>query len=201
LELPKISIEKLSIKALPPYVKTLLLIVPITIVFLLLNFLFLTPKSKQLKKAKEETNKLQAEINKNKQQLASFKPLSEPERKEIAETEETLQLMLKSLGTVREVYDKITNRAVSCGINDLSIDPSYRPPLQAGEIIDIENQLGLEQHRTFIKLKFHSELKSLGCLLDNLLGGEDFLIIESLSIKRELPRPAIELVLKLFTKS
>ncbi|HHT9152397.1 MAG TPA: hypothetical protein ACFYEM_02535 [Candidatus Hypogeohydataceae bacterium YC40] len=195
MALPKISLERL-----PQFAKILLLIVPMTIVFVLLNLLVLGPKAGRLETAKGEVNKLYMEIIRDKQQLATFKPFSEEETKEIAETKESFQLMTKSLRTVREVYDKITKKAVSCGISDLSIDPSYRP-LQVEEILSMETQFGMDKCRSFLKLNFHSDLKSLGCFLTGLTGGEDHLIIESLTIKRELPKPSVELVLKLFTKS
>jgi Tfp pilus assembly protein PilO len=195
LALPKISLEKL-----PPFVRTLLLIAPITIAFLLINLFVLGPKARRLEAAKTEVNKLRTEINKNRQQLADFQPLSEQEKTEMAEAEEVFQLMVGSLRSVREVYDKITTKAVSCGITDLSIDPSYKPH-QAQEILRIETELGVEQYRSYMKLNCHCELKSLGCFLRDLTGGEDYIIIESLIIKRELPKPGVELVLKLFTKS
>ncbi len=195
MELPKIGLGRI-----PPFIRPLLLIVPLLVVFLLLNFLVLGPRARKLEAAKKEVDKLRADITKSKQQLVNFKPLDEMEKKDIAETNEAFQLMMKSLRTVREVYDSITSRAVSCGINDLSIDPSYNPR-QAEDIIKIENQLGLDRCRVFIKLNFHCEMKSLGCFLEGLTEGEDYVIIESMTIKRELPRPGVELVLKLFTKT
>lgn len=191
---------KISLKRLPPFVRILILIVPLLTAFLLINFLILNPKARRQKAAKEEISRLHMEITRNKQQLAGFKPLSEAEIKEIAETEELFQHMVNSFTTAREVYDKITNKAVACGISDLFMDPSYRPR-QAEEIIRKETELGLDQHRTYMKLNFHCELKYLGCFLEGLTRGEDYLIIESMTIKRELPKPGIELVLKLFTKS
>ncbi len=184
---------------IPLFVKILLLLVPITMAFLLVNLLVIGPKAKRLKSAKEELNRLQLEINRHKNQLADFQPLSTLEIKEIRQTKEELLLVSKSLKTVRDVYDKITSNAVQCGISDLSIDPSYRP-LQEEEILGLEAKLGLDQHRSYIKLSFHCELKSLGCFLKGLTGGENYLIIESLTIKRELPKPSAEIVLKVFTK-
>ena len=193
--MPKIGLEKL-----PSFVKTLLLIVPMLIVFLLLNFRVLDTQGRRLEAAKGEVDKLRTEITKSNRQLVNFKPLSELEKKEVAETTEAFQEMVKSLRTVREIYDKITTRAVSCGIVDLSVDPSYMAK-QEEEVVKVENHLGLDQYRSYMKLNFHCELKSLGCFLEGLTVGEDYLLIESLTIKRELPKPGVELVLKLFTKS
>ncbi|HHT9131664.1 MAG TPA: hypothetical protein ACFYED_04180 [Candidatus Tripitaka californicus] len=195
MEIPKISLEKI-----PPFVKTLLPIVPLLIVFLLVNSRVLGAKAHKLEAAKGEENKLQLEIVKNKQKLVGFRPFSELEEKEVTETAASFQRLTKSLRTKREVYDKVTNRAVSCGIVDLSIDPSYRPS-QAGDTIKVETQLGLDQYKSYMKLNFRCEFKSLGCFLEGLTGAEDYIIIESLTVKRELPRPGVELVLKLFTKS
>ncbi|MEK7242469.1 MAG: hypothetical protein AAB048_06820 [Planctomycetota bacterium] len=195
METPKISLEKI-----PPFVKILLPIVPLLVVFLFVNSRFLSAKAHKLEAAKGEENKLQLEITKNKQKLAGFRPPSELEEKEVAETAESFQRLAKSLRTKREVYDKVTNRAVSCGIVDLSIDPSYRS-MQSGDTVKVETQLGLDQYRSYMKLNFHCESKSLGCFLEGLTGVENYIIIESLIIKRELPRPGVELVLKLFTKS
>lgn len=195
MEMPKISLEKI-----PPFVKILLLIVPLLIVFLFVNSRFLGAKARKLEAAKGEENRLQLEVTKNRQKLAGFRPPSELEEKEIEETAASFQRLAKSLRTNREVYDKVTNRAVSCGIVDLSIDPSYIPK-QAEDTVKVETQLGLDQYRSYMKLNFHCESKSLGCFLEGLTGAEDYIIIESLIIKRELPRPGVELVLKLFTKS
>ncbi|HLA37811.1 MAG TPA: hypothetical protein VJZ02_05015 [Candidatus Brocadiales bacterium] len=195
METPKISLGKI-----PPFVKILLPIVPLLVVFLFVNSRVLGGKVRKLEAAKGEENRLQLEIAKNKQRLTGFRPLSELEDKEIVETAGAFHRLTKSLRAKREVYDKVTNRAVSCGIVDLSIDPSYRPD-QAGDTIKAETQLGLDQYRSYMKLNFHCESKSLGCFLEGLTGAEDYIIIESLIIKRELPRPGVELVLKLFTKS
>lgn len=195
MALPKINLERI-----PPFVKTLLLIVPLIIVFLLLNYLVLSTKARVLDAIKKEVNKLEADIGNSKRQLVNFKPLSELENKEIAETTEAFQRMIQSLRTVREVYDRITSKAVTCGIMDLSIDPSYLS-MQSEEVVKVEGLLGLDRYRSYMKLNFHCELKSLGCFLEGLTAGEDYLLIESLTIKRELPKPGVELVLKLFTRS
>lgn len=195
METPKISLEKIL-----PFVKILLPIVPLLVVFMLVNSRFLDAKAHKLEAAKGEKNKLQLEIAKNKQKLTGFRPPSELEEKEAAETAASFHRVVKSLRPKREVYDKVTNRAVSCGIVDLSIDPSYMPN-QAGDTVKVETQLGLDQYRSYMKLNFHCESKSLGCFLEGLTGVENYIIIESLIIKRELPRPGVELVLKLFTKS
>jgi hypothetical protein len=135
------------------------------------------------------------EILKHKQQLADFRPLDEQEIKNIAETKETLQLIKNSLKTATEVYDKIAKQSVSCGIPDLSIDSSYRPH-QAEEIVSMDKDLGLDEYRSYLKLNFHCELKALGCFLEGLTAEGNYLIIESLTIKRELPKPRVELVLR-----
>ncbi|MDI6760825.1 MAG: hypothetical protein QMD05_08355 [Candidatus Brocadiaceae bacterium] len=194
MEMPKISLE------IPPFVKILLPIVPLLAVFLFVNSRVLGGKVRKLEAAKVEENKLQLEFTKSRQKLTGFRPFTELEEKEVTETAESFQRLAKSLRTKREVHDKVTNRAVSCGIIDLSIDPSCMPK-QTGDTTKVETQLGLDPYRSYMKLNFHCESKSLGCFLEGLAGAEDYIIIESLTVKRELPRPGVELVLKLFTKN
>ncbi|HHT9118647.1 MAG TPA: hypothetical protein ACFYD1_08435, partial [Candidatus Hypogeohydataceae bacterium YC38] len=76
--MPKISLEKI-----PPFVKILLLIVPVLIVFLIVNSYVLSAKARKLEAAKGEENKLQMEVAKSKQKLTGFRPFTELEEKEV----------------------------------------------------------------------------------------------------------------------
>lgn len=184
---------------LPKALQIWLLLIPIFIATCLIYFLVLSPKARDIEKTKSAIHKVQMEIKAERQILASFEPLTDEERGRIKVAKRAISSSIDALSTINPVYDRLTHRARSCNIADISIDPTYTPPGERAEFMDTEATLGIDNYRSFIKLTFHSDFESLGCFLQDIEKKGNTLIA-SLTVTRELPKPKIELILKVFAK-
>lgn len=190
-------ISRVRIKRLSKTAQIWLILIPIFVTASLAYFLLIIPKARDIEKLQRSVKKIQQEIRTERQVLARFKPLSDEERRQINQTKRGISSLMESLGTIDTVYGRLTHQARKCNITGISIDPAYKP--QEGETLDTETPLGIANHRSYVKLTFHSDFEALGCFLQGIEKTRDT-IIASLTVTRDLPRPKTVLILKVFAK-
>ncbi|HHT9118262.1 MAG TPA: hypothetical protein ACFYD1_06495 [Candidatus Hypogeohydataceae bacterium YC38] len=182
----------------PKLLRIILLILPIFFSGALIYYFLIIPKSAEVEKLKRDIKTVENDLNRNRQLLQTMTPLSEKEKKDISNTKQALSSIVEGLGPTNEIYNRLTARATSCNILDVSLDPTYIPT--EGAVPGGESILGLAGYRSFAKVSFHSSFRDLACFLEGISGTKKDVIIESMTIEREHPIPSAVLVLKFFTK-
>ncbi len=183
------------LQRLPKGARTWLLLIPIFIVAGLIYSLVLRPKASGIEKTKRSISQVQSQILAERRQLTDFEPLSNKEMGLIKTTNKGISSLTKALGTIHQVYSRLTQQAKNCKISGLSVNPNYTPTEEEkrARFADIEADMSL------VKVTFYSDLESLGCFLNNI-GKDRDTLIESLTITRELPKPKTETLLRIFAK-
>lgn len=192
----QVPLLKDRFKRFPKLLKTVLLILPILFLGALIYYFLVIPKAAEVEKLKLDIKTVENDLNRNKQLLQTMTPLSEKEKKDISNVKQELSSIIEGLGPTNEIYDRLTARATSCNILDISLDPTYIPKGVSGA----ESLLGMADYRSFVKVSFHSSFRDLACFLGSISGTKKDLMIESLTIEREPPTPSVVLVLKTFAK-
>ncbi|MEE9584912.1 MAG: hypothetical protein V3W51_05455 [Candidatus Brocadiales bacterium] len=183
------------LQRLPKGARTWLLLIPIFIVAGLIYSLVLRPKASGIEKTKRSISQVQSQILAERRQLTDFEPLSDKEMGLIKTTNKGISSLTKALGTIDQVYIRLTQQAKNCKLSGLSVNPNYTPTEEekGARFADIEADMSL------VKVTFYSDLESLGCFLNNI-GKDRDTLIESLTITRELPKPKTETLLRIFAK-
>lgn len=182
----------------PKFLRIILLILPIFFFGALIYYFLISPKAAEVERLKRDIKTTENDLNRNKQLLLTMTPLTEKEKKEISNSKEALSSLVEGLGQVNEIYNRLTAKATSCNILDVSLDPTYVP--KEGAISGVENLLGLAGNRSFSRVSFHSSFRNLACFLEGISGTKKDVMIESMTIEREQPMPSVALVLKTFSK-
>lgn len=187
---------------LPRHVRIWLLGIPIIIVACLIYFLVVKPKARDIENMQREISQVQSMVRAERQLLATFTPLTKEEQGLIKVTKRSINAFKEKLLTRNEIYARVTQKARSCNIIGISIDPNYVPPLEKeGEEKkeDVATYTDIEADMSLVKLTFHSRLKNLGCFLTGV-GEKNVTLLKSLTITRKLPEPTIDIIFRVFAK-
>ena len=180
---------------IPQGVKVWLPMIPILVVALLVYFLILSPKAGTIEQLRSDTRQVQMQVDAERRLLASFEPLTKKEAGRIKATDRAIEKLTKDLTSREEIYDRVARKAKECNVIGIAIDPSHTPTKQEKEM----QYTNIEADMSLVKLTFYSDLESLGCLLKDV-GKKKAMMVESLAVTRELPKPKIEAVFRIFAK-
>ncbi|MEE9200364.1 MAG: hypothetical protein V3V45_02865 [Candidatus Brocadiales bacterium] len=189
-------------KKLPKGLRIWLMMIPIVIAAILVYSFVISPKKKNIEELRRDVNQVRSMISVEQRLLSSFRPPSKEETGLMKVTNRIITSFKENLVTRNEIYDRVALKARSCNITDISIDPDYNPPpVEEGEGEEEENVVysDIETDMSLVKLTFHSRPEALGCFLKDI-EKKKVILLESLTIKRELPEPSIEIIFRVFAK-
>ncbi len=178
---------------MPQGVKVWLPMIPILVVAILVYFLILSPKARTIEQIQSNTKMLQTQVDAERRLLTSFEPLTKKEAGRIKATNRAIEKLTKDLTSRDEMYDRVAQNAKKCNVTGVAIDLSHAPTKQEKEML----YTNIEADMSLVKLAYYSDLESLGCLLKDV-GKKKAMMVESLTATRELPKPKIEAVLRIF---
>jgi hypothetical protein len=167
--------------------------IPIVVAAILVYFLILNPKARNIEQIQRDTKQVQMQIDAERRLLATFEPLSDEEAGRIKVTNRAIDKLEKELVSRDEIYNLVAEKAMECGVTGVAIDPQYAPTEPEEELTyaDVEADMSL------IKLAFYSDAESLSCLFEDIEESKA-IMVESLTVTREVPKPKIEAVFRVF---
>ncbi|MCQ4574894.1 MAG: hypothetical protein NOU37_06555 [Candidatus Brocadiales bacterium] len=184
------------------HVRIWLLGIPIIVAAGLIYFMVVKPKAGDIENMRRDISQVQSMVRAERQLLATFAPLSKEEQGLIKVTKRSINAFKEKLLTRNEIYARVTQKARSCNITGISIDPNYVPPPEKEGEEKKENvatYADIEADMSLVKLIFYSKLKNLGCFLTGV-EEKKIILLKSLTITRKLPEPTIEIIFRVFAK-
>lgn len=187
-------------KKLPKGLRIWLIMIPVVIAAILVYSFVISPKKRNIEELQRDVNQVRSMISVEQRLLSSFRPPSKEETGLMKVTNRIITSFKENLVTRNEIYDSVALKARSCNITDISIDPNYTPPpAEEGEEEENVVYSDIETDMSLVKLTFHSRPEALGCFLKDI-EKKKVILLESLTIKRELPEPSIEIIFRVFAK-
>lgn len=181
------------LEKIPQSVKVWLPMIPIVLAAILVYFLILNPKARNIEQLQRDTKQVQMQVDTERRLLATFEPLSDQEAGRIKVTNRAIDKLVKELVSRDEIYNLVAEKAMECDVTGVAIDPQYAPTEQEEEstYADVEADMSL------IKLTFYSDAESLSCLFEDIEESKA-IMVDSLTVTREVPRPRVEAVFRVF---
>jgi Tfp pilus assembly protein PilO len=181
------------LEKIPQSVRVWLPMIPIVLAAILVYFLILNPKARNIEQLQRDTKQVQAQVDTERRLLATFEPLSDQEAGRIKVTNRAIDKLVKELVSRDEIYNLVAEKAMECDVTGVAIDPQYAPTEQEEELTyaDVEADMSL------IKLTFYSDAESLSCLFEDIEESKA-IMVDSLTVTREVPRPKVEAVFRVF---
>lgn len=181
------------LEKIPQSVRVWLPMIPIVLAAILVYFLILNPKARNIEQLQRDTKQVQMQVDTERRLLATFEPLSDQEAGRIKVTNRAIDKLVKELVSRDEIYNLVAEKAMECDVTGVAIDPQYAPTEQEEELTyaDVEADMSL------IKLTFYSDAESLSCLFEDIEESKA-IMVDSLTVTREVPRPRVEAVFRVF---
>ncbi len=181
------------LEKIPQSVRVWLPMIPIVMAAILVYFLILNPKARNIEQIQRNTKQVQMQVDAERRLLTTFEPLSNQEAGRIKVTNRAIDKLVKELVSRDEIYNLVAEKAMECDVTGVAIDPQYAPTEQEEEstYADIEADVSL------IKLTFYSDAESLSCLFEDIEESKA-IMVESLTVTREVPKPKVEAVFRVF---
>ncbi len=181
------------LEKIPQSVRVWLPMIPIVLAAILVYFLILNPKARNIEQTQRDTKQVQMQVDTERRLLATFEPLSDQEAGRIKVTNRAIDKLVKELVSRDEIYNLVAEKAMECDVTGVAIDPQYAPTEQEEELTyaDVEADMSL------IKLTFYSDAESLSCLFEDIEESKA-IMVDSLTVTREVPRPKVEAVFRVF---
>lgn len=181
------------LEKIPQSVRVWLPMIPIVLAAILVYFLILNPKARNIEQLQRDTKQVQMQVDTERRLLATFEPLSGQEAGRIKVTNRAIDKLVKELVSRDEIYNLVAEKAMECDVTGVAIDPQYAPTEQEEELTyaDVEADMSL------IKLTFYSDAESLSCLFEDIEESKA-IMVDSLTVTREVPRPRVEAVFRVF---
>ncbi|MCP4365919.1 MAG: hypothetical protein GY800_11565 [Planctomycetes bacterium] len=181
------------LKKIPQSVRVWLPMIPIVMVAILVYFLILNPKARNIEQIQQDTKQVQRQVDTERRLLATFEPLSNEEAGRIKATNRAIDKLEKELVSRDEIYNLVAEKAMECDVTGVAIDPQYAPTEEEEEstYADVEADMSL------IKLTFYSDAESLSCLFEDIEESKA-IMVDSLTVTREVPKPKVEAVFRVF---
>lgn len=181
------------LEKIPQSVRVWLPMIPIVLAAILVYFLILNPKARNIEQLQRDTKQVQMQVDTERRLLATFEPLSGQEAGRIKVTNRAIDKLVKELVSRDEIYNLVAEKAMECDVTGVAIDPQYAPTEQEEELTyaDVEADMSL------IKLTFYSDAESLSCLFEDIEESKA-IMVDSLTVTREVPKPRVEAVFRVF---
>ena len=181
------------LEKIPQSVRVWLPMIPIVLAAILVYFLILNPKARNIEQLQRDTKQVQMQVDTERRLLATFEPLSGQEAGRIKVTNRTINKLVKELVSRDEIYNLVAEKAMECDVTGVAIDPQYAPTEQEEGLTytDVEADMSL------IKLKFYSDAESLSCLFEDIEESKA-IMVDSLTVTREVPKPKVKAVFRVF---
>jgi hypothetical protein len=167
--------------------------IPIVLAAILVYFLILNPKARNIEQLQRDTKQVQRQVDVERRLLTTFEPLSDQEAGRIKVTNRAIGKLEEKLVSRDEIYNLVAEKAMECDVIGVAIDPQYAPTEQEEELTyaDVEADMSL------IKLTFYADAESLSCLFEDIEESKA-IMVDSLTVTREVPKPKIEAVFRVF---
>ena len=112
---------------IPQSVRVWLPMIPIVLAAILVYFLILNPKARNIEQLQGDTKQVQMQVDTERRLLATFEPLSGQEAGRIKVTNRAINKLVKGLVSRDEIYNLVAEKAMECDVTGVAIDPQHLP--------------------------------------------------------------------------
>ena len=184
--------------------RSLRIAVIVVLAFLICGALY-TFKIREIGKLKAEINRVEAEEAELSHPQVTFQPPAEEEREEWEKAEERLWLVIFPEKDVPQLIEELAKVAKEYNISDISFstgpvvaEGGRRVSPSLSNDVSVEGLLPAEKDHFAVKVSLRCQYRQLARFLDGITDLVRLVEIESLEVKRGLPRISVDMVVKTY---